>query len=389
MHTRLRVSLALTLVAALAAPAFAQYFPNVGDTKSSQILKSTFLSVSRNAGKSTVRIYVRDKGDTPRPAAMGTVITADGLILTKGSEVIAQPAILVRLPSGVDREARVVGTSEPLDLALLKIEASDLTPINFADTRPPRSRVNLPLPMPVPTVAENGEPPPGAIPVTVGEWVASADAGASAGADLPPKYVGVISVTRRPIPGPTRGSIAGPFIGINYGTDPEPAKPAGVKVFEAVPDSGAAAGGIRKDDLITAINGQPVHFRADVTSQLGSYNVGDAVALTVQRGRDTLNLRIVLGPRPELPPDDPDYVILSGNVSKRIRDFPAVFQHDSLIAPNDCGGPLVDIDGHVLGINIARAGRTEAYALPADVILPFVDSVKARLARAAKASNEK
>ena len=34
----------------------------------------------------------------------------------------------------------------------------------------------------------------------------------------------------------------------------------------------------------------------------------------------------------------------------------------------DCGGPLVDLSGKVIGINIARAGRTETYALPADVV---------------------
>jgi serine protease Do len=48
-----------------------------------------------------------------------------------------------------------------------------------------------------------------------------------------------------------------------------------------------------------------------------------------------------------------------------------------VIRPSDCGGPLVDLDGKVLGINIARAGRVETWALPGDVIQPILKDLKA------------
>ena len=41
------------------------------------------------------------------------------------------------------------------------------------------------------------------------------------------------------------------------------------------------------------------------------------------------------------------------------------------------GGPLVDLDGRVLGLNIARAGRVETWALPGDVIQPIMADLKA------------
>jgi serine protease Do len=69
-------------------------------------------------------------------------------------------------------------------------------------------------------------------------------------------------------------------------------------------------------------------------------------------------------------------VLTGGPVSPRASDFPAVYQHDTIVAPNQCGGPIVDLDGHALGINIARAGRTETYALPADLILPLIEPLK-------------
>ena len=40
-------------------------------------------------------------------------------------------------------------------------------------------------------------------------------------------------------------------------------------------------------------------------------------------------------------------------------------------------GPLVDLEGHVLGINIARAGRTESYAIPSEAVRPLLEKLKA------------
>ena len=54
--------------------------------------------------------------------------------------------------------------------------------------------------------------------------------------------------------------------------------------------------------------------------------------------------------------------------SDRRFGFPTVVPHDLAIAPNDCGGPLVDIDGRCLGVNIARALRVASYALPPGVV---------------------
>ena len=49
--------------------------------------------------------------------------------------------------------------------------------------------------------------------------------------------------------------------------------------------------------------------------------------------------------------------------------------HDIVIHPDECGGPIVDTDGRVVGINIARALRVSTFAIPANV----VQQVAARL----------
>src|SRR5690606_17538087 len=66
-----------------------------------------------------------------------------------------------------------------------------------------------------------------------------------------------------------------------------------------------------------------------------------------------------------------------GPLSERRTGFPLALQHDTVLTPQECGGPLVDLDGRCVGINIARAGRVNSYALPASVVLPLVAEFKA------------
>jgi serine protease Do len=67
---------------------------------------------------------------------------------------------------------------------------------------------------------------------------------------------------------------------------------------------------------------------------------------------------------------------LGGPLSRRRAGFPLVLQHDTVLNPKECGGPLLNIDGEVVGVNIARAGRVETYALPASVVKPLLDDLK-------------
>ena len=63
-------------------------------------------------------------------------------------------------------------------------------------------------------------------------------------------------------------------------------------------------------------------------------------------------------------------------MSKKRGGFPVILQHDTVIKPTDCGGPLVDLDGKAVGINIARAGRTESYAIPTEAVLGLIADLK-------------
>lgn len=52
------------------------------------------------------------------------------------------------------------------------------------------------------------------------------------------------------------------------------------------------------------------------------------------------------------------------------------FQHDTALQADECGGPVVDIEGRIVGINIAREGRVSSLAIPTSIVLDVIDKLK-------------
>ena len=67
---------------------------------------------------------------------------------------------------------------------------------------------------------------------------------------------------------------------------------------------------------------------------------------------------------------------MGSQLSARRSGYPMILTHDSVVKPADCGGPLVDLDGNVIGINISRAGRTESWVIPTEVIRELLADLK-------------
>ena len=66
-----------------------------------------------------------------------------------------------------------------------------------------------------------------------------------------------------------------------------------------------------------------------------------------------------------------------GTVSKRHNSFASALTHDTVLQAAQCGGPVVDLDGRPVGLNIARADRTASYAIPAGTIHKVIDELLA------------
>ena len=67
-----------------------------------------------------------------------------------------------------------------------------------------------------------------------------------------------------------------------------------------------------------------------------------------------------------------------GEVSTRAEGFEQVIEHDTVLHPWLCGGPLVDLDGKAIGLNIARASRVSTFALPPKLVKRILKDLEAK-----------
>ncbi len=86
-----------------------------------------------DAGKGESSHGDGDKADTPQSLGSGFILSSDGYILTNQHVVADARAITVRLSDRRELPAKVVGSDERSDLALLKIDATDLPAVKLGD----------------------------------------------------------------------------------------------------------------------------------------------------------------------------------------------------------------------------------------------------------------
>ncbi len=144
----------------------------------------------------------------------------------------------------------------------------------------------------------------------------------------------------------------------------------GAQVTLVIADSSASKARIQKGDIVFRVGATEVSTPDEVTFAIQSREPGDQVKLAIRRDGKQTTITATLGNRRYLGNQTQSEVMetLGGPLSKRRGGFPSVLQHDTVLRPRDCGGPVVDIDGNVVGINIARVSRVASYAIPAKEI---------------------
>lgn len=298
--------------------------------RNSDEMISTFAPVAASASQSTAIVFSGKK-----QIALGTIVDSNGLILTKASQLDDKLQVWA---NGQKYEATVYGIHRRSDLAMLKIEAENLPIANF-------SRAPTPL---------------------TGSWLACA------GPDEDPFALGTVGVNVRKI------AATKAFVGIQ--SDQNPSKDlVGVKIIQVVPDSPADKADLWVNDVIIKIGDTDIKEFNDLRSTLANYEPGDQVEFIVRRGDEELNLKLELADAGNFNNDferSNQQNRMGSRLSKRKQDFPAAFQHDCGLNANQCGGPIVDLSGQIVGINIARAERVSSLALPADTVLTILEDLK-------------
>jgi serine protease Do len=295
----------------------------------SEALNATLKTKLAAAAQSTVRVWSGKKR-----LAYGTVIGDGRQVLTKWSEVAnAASSLVVDGPNREAHDAKITGVYEEEDLAILEINGEALRPIRWSNEKP-----------------------------ALGAFlVAPQPDGRSAA-------FGVVSVLERNL---RETDLA--FLGIVSDLEH---KGQGVKVSEAQPNTGAAAAGLKEGDIVLMVKERPISGLMELKSALTGTKPGETVPLRVRTNGGEKTISVTLSKRPELPkiynPRLEQMERMGGKIS-RIRDsFTQVLQSDMRPSPDQIGGPVVDLEGRVIGITVARADRTRSFIMPSAAVVKML-----------------
>ncbi|MCM2374784.1 PDZ domain-containing protein [Aporhodopirellula aestuarii] len=285
-----------------------------------------------------------------RPVALGTVVKRhdsispspqsthssgilDAYVLTKRSELSGDP-IRVRLFDGRLLPARVAAVRRASDLALLVVQtdastaSESLKPVTFERFVP-----------------------------MIGSFLISPDRSA--------RVIGLGVVGASPRKVSHKGRL---------GIELQRIEESGARVRNIIPNSGADEAGLERGDRIIAIDGRPQNNVDIVVSTLNSMFPGEVVQLTIERDGSTVDIPARLREFTVMQESENDARV-NGARNVRLSGFEQAIQHDTVLNPEQCGGPIIDSEGRVIGINIARAGRVVSYALPASLVASEVSSM--------------
>jgi serine protease Do len=314
-----------------------------GGASAQQSLETNF----RTTGDAVISVFEPQRGviqtssavilDGRKEIAYGTVVSADGFILTKASEVDGVGDMEVRVDRELYKSAKVVMTDASWDVALVKVEAENLIPVNFA----PDSKLDR------------------------GTWVVVNGATSRTRRRI---LAGIISADAREIP-PEGGAVLGLELKEEKGS---------LEVKAVSEGSGAEEAGMKEGDRITAIAGKPVKDIKQLGKDLKEMKAGEKVKVSIVREKEKIELDVRLSARGELFHQESRNDQMSGDYSKRRSGFPRVIQHDILAASTTMGGPVLDLDGRALGMNIARANRAETFAIPAEELKSLAEGMVAQ-----------
>jgi len=292
----------------------------------SSLSNSLALAVE-TAGASVVRVEARHRGPSS-----GIVWSADGVIVTADHKIEREEGIEVGLPDGRKVPARLAGRDPGTDLALLRAEATDLTPISWADDADLKvGHLVLALSRPGETVRASL----GILSAVAGEWRTATGGkidrylesdvhhqrGFTGGLliDVAGRGLGVNDAGLRrglgiAVPASTvkrvveallaHGGVRRGYLGIGAHPVRLPAPvaetlghPVGLIVIAVQPGSPAETGGVLLGDVLLALDGQPVGRLGELQSLLSEERAGGEATLRLLRAGEVREIRLTLGTR--------------------------------------------------------------------------------------------
>jgi S1-C subfamily serine protease len=316
--------------------------------KAGRYALAEFRPVSAKNRGSTVRLL--DAANPAQQLALGAVVSADGYIVSKYTEINDANELVCELPDGSKKPARLMAWESGFDLALLKVEASNLRAVTW----------------------QRGN-------VDVGQLLVSPYNDGS------PMALGVVSVKTRKLAANEKA-----FLGVSYDSRPGSRnRGGGALVADIVENSAAEQAGLQAGDKITQLNDRYIANGTDLTNRIAQFKPGDTVRVRIERRLDrqtikVVDLKVALSSRfiaGRWRRGFQNQNMLGPKLSNHSSGFPLALQHDTVLQANQCGGPLLNLKGEAVGINIARAGRVMSYAIPANEAQKLVKTLMTRVTK--------
>jgi len=317
---------------------------------STQARGLTINQIYRKAGPGVVDITVTAQTSSGFPfgsqqtqgEGAGVVYDTKGDILTDEHVVDGATSVTVTFENGKKVGAKVLGTDPSTDVAVLKVNvpASELHPIPFADS----------------SAAQVGDPvvaigSPFSLPETVTQGIVSA-VGRSITAPNNFTITGAIQTDAAINPGNSGGPLLdakGEVLGLSDQIETNNATPTGQgsssgvgfaipsntvahianQIIAGIPikhayvgvylnssssggaqissvqgGSPASAAGLEPGDVVSAIDGKAITSTQQFIETIDTYSPGQTVTLTVHRGGSTLTIKLKLGQRPQVQPNN-------------------------------------------------------------------------------------
>jgi len=272
-------------------------------------------------------------GQTQQGTATGSgfVVSSDGYIVTNDHVVAGASSVTAKVGDGKTLTAKVVGTDASTDLALLKVDASNLTPLALADSDQvqvgdPAYAIGNPYGLDrtlttgvISALQREISSPNGYTINDVLQTDAAINPGNSGGPlfNSAGQVIGVNSQIE------TSGSSSGGEggnVGIGFaipsntvksvveqlmksgkvshaylGVQSQDANNGGAQVAQITANSPAAQAGLQQGDVIKSIDGKTVNGADSLSSIIDEHKPGDSVKLTLASGKTVI---VKLGQRP-------------------------------------------------------------------------------------------
>ena len=286
-------------------------------------------------------LYGRSGGQEKRESGSlgsGFVVSKDGYVVTNNHVIDGADEIYVKFSNGREYRTKLVGTSPEVDIAVLKIDSNEtFKPLEFANSDQVQigqwsiafgNPLGLNDSMTVGIVSAAGRSSLGIEEIeNFIQTDAAINQGNSGGPliDITGKVIGVNTAIYSQSGGSVgigfaipanlvttvkdsiiaTGKFEKPYIGVYLGNlDADKVKALnlkssnGVFVAGAVPNGPAAAAGITKHDVITAVDGKEVNSAGAFVGEIAAKKVGQSVKLTISRNGKTTEVSVTLAKTP-------------------------------------------------------------------------------------------